>query len=174
MGQRGLLWLLPDIERPRIRVLVLRNDSPVSRLLETLQAVLPSARFTSWRGGHPRSVQVVAELETERIGFCVCQSPLHYPRHWLPLIFACQRGVVQRGFLLHEEPEASLKASRVVTMPLTAFLADPVRWIHGTAGQASRRAAVRQFNRERLAPRLAAIYAGHVLSGALPPGSPAR
>lgn len=146
-----LLWLVPFYGGHKRPLLILATtDSPASRLMEALQRIRSVQRIYWWKSGG-RTTQLVADLTAERVGVSICESIFPRRKDWLPLIIARRRGVIQRGFLLHAEAGASIKAPAVVAVPMSAFVAEPERWILRTIGEKERRAAVWRFNRERLA-----------------------
>jgi len=87
----------------------------------------------------------------ERIGFCLTASAAWRHRDWLPLATAVRRGVIHRGFLLHPEDRASIRAPSVFIVPLGLFMKDMQDWILNRRTMRTAREAVWRINRERLA-----------------------
>jgi hypothetical protein len=159
----GLLRLLPFYGARRRPLLLVNPDySEIKRsfgpeeLIERLQAFLADCRFFWWKTGRVRALHLVAELPTERIGFCFSTSPMPRHRDWLPLAIALKQGVIHRGFLLHSDTGASCRGRSIVLLPLRSFLQEPEAWILERRTWRDGRDALQRINRERLAR-----WAGH-------------
>jgi hypothetical protein len=132
----GLLWLLPCYGSTRRRLLFLRPGygesrpgSSVSALLGALEQSVPDARFYFWRTGRGRVVPVVMDTGGERLGFFVHETSLPRRRDLRTLKIARERGIIQRGFLLHTGEDARYSGAAVVSLPVRTFLEDPHPWI---------------------------------------------
>jgi hypothetical protein len=159
----GLIRLLPFYGKSRKPCLLVRSEYSepkmgfgTEQLIERLQAFLPDCRFFWWKTGRVRVLHLVAELPTERIGFCFSTSPVPRHRDWLPLAIALEQGVIHRGFLLHADDGASYRGFSIALLPLRSFLQEPEEWILHRRTWRDGRDALQRINRERLAR-----WAGH-------------
>jgi hypothetical protein len=168
--EAGLVRLLPFLGESRRPILLLKpgygeagTDFGREELINVLQTFLPEARFSWWKARRVRTVHLIAELSTQRIGFCIPASPLPGPRDWSPLLIALERGVIHRGFLLHASAEAFFKGRDIVALPLNAFLEEPREWILYRQTRAAAREIVWRINRARFAAAMSALPPGRDL-----------
>jgi hypothetical protein len=82
-------------------------------LLHALQALRPDCRFFWW-ARRTRVVDLVADLGSERVGFCICAAQRPKRRDCEPLALAMDRHLINRGFVLH----AGDRASRMFELPI--------------------------------------------------------
>lgn len=152
----GLLWLLPCVGSTRRPLLFLRpgysesRPAPgVSALLEALEHSFPGARFHFWRTGRGRVVPVVMDTGGERVGFFVHETAFPRRRDLRTLKIARERGIIQRGFLLHAGKDAHYSGAAVVSLPVRTFLQEPQPWILECRTEWDSRRRVGRANRER-------------------------
>jgi DNA-binding transcriptional ArsR family regulator len=93
-----------------------------------LSRILPECRFWWWKTGKVRKVDLLALSGELRLGFCLCLQALPRRKDWLPLLIACRRGLIERGFLLHEGNHAFVAAKGVQGLPTRAFLLEIDKW----------------------------------------------
>jgi len=150
----GLVRLLPFYEGKKRPLLVLASSSRggwTESIIRRLKEIVPESRFFWWKSGRIRLVDLVADLGTERIGFCFVASPLPGRRDWLPLDIASRRGAINRGFMIHTGSWAAVAARVVQIVPFNSFMAEFEDWIlHRRTAKDSQEARAR-INSECLA-----------------------
>ena len=118
-GGKPLLWLRSASFR----------GSRIQTVIARVAPILPEARFCWWRTGRVRRIDLVVETPTERVGFAFCALAEPFNREIWPLRIAHRRGVIQRGFLLHDGRRAFLGFAVLNGLPWTRFLEDLRFWI---------------------------------------------
>jgi hypothetical protein len=154
----GLIRLLPFYGEHRRPLLFVRwkplgNESRfrTEDLIAVLQRIFPTCGFYWWKTGRVRTVHLIADLGTERVGFCLCSAVVPQRKDWFPLLLALSRRVIHRAFFLHSDTAAFVKERAVFCLPWGAFLQEPQEWILRRRTAAEAREALRRINRERLA-----------------------
>jgi len=149
-----LVRLLPFYGGKR-RPLLSLCSSPRGGLMESiigkLCLIVPGSGFFWWKTGRTRQVDLIADVGSERIGFCFPASPLARRRDWLPLDIAARRGVIRRGFLLHTGTRAFVVASAVQALPADSFVREMDEWIFRRQSVRDGREARARINSQCLA-----------------------
>jgi hypothetical protein len=101
----------------------------VEQLISRLLQIKPESRFFWWKTGRTRQVDLIADIGTERIGFCFLDSPLPRRRNWLALDIASWRDVIRRGFLLYAGTWSFTVASVIRILPIISFMSELDEWI---------------------------------------------
>ncbi len=133
LAHQGFVRLIPSFEAVRRPLLFLPESflgSCVEAVITTLTDVAPGSRFFWWKTGRVRQIPVLAETGQRRLGFCFCAFRVPQKRDWWPLRLACQRGLIQRGYLLHTGSRAFAVNPSIFGLPFAAFLSEPEDWIN--------------------------------------------
>ncbi len=148
----GFVRLLPFLARGGRRMLYLRDGFDfrafaIDAIASKLSRLAPESRLCWWKTGRVRQIDLVVETDQQRIGFCFAASSFRYNRYWLPLRRALRRGVIQRGFSLHNGEWAYFAGPEIYSLPLSAFLKDAEYWVFGNFTEWEARRAIGLINR---------------------------
>jgi hypothetical protein len=141
LEREGRVTLLPFYGGSR-RPLLSTGEAELT--MRRIRRLFPEARFSWWKTGRVRRVELIADIGTERIGFCF--SPFLRPRDWLPLIRAERQGVISRGYLLHLWDRALSVSSTVQALLRDVFLRDLESWIVCRKAAKDARREMRRIN----------------------------
>jgi hypothetical protein len=86
-------------------------------------------RFFQWEAGRVKRIDLVASTSKETVGFQFSDRPAVRNRDWAPLRLAVEKGVVNRGFLVHCGMGAFVTARAVSVVPIQGFLENLDRWL---------------------------------------------
>ncbi len=135
-----MVRLLPHYGERRKPKLYLRpplgfRGACVEAVIRSMERLGIELQFFWWKTGRVREIELLAVLPAERIGFRFVAKRLVRPRDWWPLRIAHRRGVIHRGFLLHEDDQAFVTARVVQALPVEMFLKEFERWIIAGSGR---------------------------------------
>jgi len=152
----GLVRLLPFFGPGKKPILYLRGRYGagladfrafcIEAIITRLGEIFPESRFSWWKTGRVRQIDLVAEAGEERIGFCFAAAQATRNSAWLPLAMGCKRGLIHRGYLLHSGKRAFIIGRAVHALPLSEFLAEPGEWILRRRTESESRAARNRIN----------------------------
>lgn len=127
----GLVTRVPHYGGGKRPLLIAWEDpSPRASLLRTLQDLRPDCRLHWWECTRARVVSLLADLGNGRVGFCFSSAQRPGRRDWLPLALAINRGVIDRGFLLHAGDRAfKPHGLPVFCLPLHLFTEQLGEWM---------------------------------------------
>ncbi len=148
LERQGYVRLLPFLGRGGKRMLYLRDGFDFrASCVEAIARLFPKSRLSWWKTGRVRRIDLVVDADGERVGFCIAASPLRYNRYWLPLRRALQRGLIQRGFSLHNGEWGFFVSPAIYSLPLSAFLKDAKYWVLSRFTEWEARRAIGLINR---------------------------
>ena len=126
----GMIFLLSSLGPGR--PLLYHRDSYqgywVRAIIERIRAINPDARFFWWKTGRVRRIGLVARFDGTSIGFQISENNPN-KRVWWPLFIAYRRGLIQRGFYLHNEDRAFRIRRHIFGLPLHLFCDQVGAWI---------------------------------------------
>jgi hypothetical protein len=132
LEREGLIRLVPSFDTSKRPLLYLPESflgSCVEAVTARILEVAPESRFSWWKTGRVRKIDLLADIRPKRIGFCFCESWIPQNRNLLPLRIAQKLGVIHKGYLLHCGNRAFAAGPAVIGLPLTAFLSETRDWI---------------------------------------------
>lgn len=127
----GLVTRVPFYGGGKRPLLIAWEDpSPRASLLRALQDLRPDCRLHWWECTRARVVSLLADLGNERVGFCFSSAQRPQRRDWQPLALAINRGVIDRGFLLHAGDRAfKPHGLRIFGLPLHLLMEQLGEWM---------------------------------------------
>jgi hypothetical protein len=111
-------------------------------LIATLSASCPHCRFSWWKTGRVRQVDLLAEMGDLRIGFCFSRRRPARNRDRAPLVVARELGVIHQGYILHGGADACMAARGIPALPADEFMREPLEWIFERQSPAAMRSAL--------------------------------
>jgi hypothetical protein len=113
-------------------------------LIAKLRVVFPHSRFSWWKTGRIRQVDLLAEIGELRIGFCLCRHPPSGNRERAPLLIARERGVIHQGYVLHRGTDSYMAARGVPALPMEEFMREMTEWIFERQSPVAALAAIKR------------------------------
>ena len=155
----GRLCLLPRLgenARPLLYLFDGCNAGPASFRTFGLEAVSralygidPDFQYYWWKTGRIRRIDLLAMGGDKKLGFCFFSSELCPRRQWLPLVIGRERGLIQRGFLLHGGNRAFGLSRSIQALPLREFIREPAEWVCGRQKSRQASEAMMRINGKR-------------------------
>jgi hypothetical protein len=99
------------------------------RITAAWNARAPSTRWFQWEAGTVKRIDLIASTPTETVGFRFVEGQGLRKRDVAPLRLGLQRGVINRGFLLHCGSQAFVTAGAVVVLPAPELLEGMDQWL---------------------------------------------
>jgi DNA-binding transcriptional ArsR family regulator len=147
LENEGLIILLPFHGKGR-QLLYLRDSFQgywVHRIMRRIREIIPDASFSWWKTGRVRQIDMLACFDGKCIGLQISENE-QQNRGWWPLLIAHQRGLIQRGYLLHIQARAFTIRRNVFGLPLHFFCDEMEDWIQRRPSAQDVIAAVRVNN----------------------------
>ena len=99
------------------------------RITTAWNARAPSTIWFQWEAGTVKRIDLIASTPKEAVGFRFVEGQGLRKRDVAPLRLGLQRGVINRGFLLHCGSQAFVTACAVVVLPAPELLLDMDQWL---------------------------------------------
>jgi len=147
LEREDLILLLPGLNggRPLMHVKGTFAGRWASRVMEGIRERHPDASFFWWKTGRVRRIGLISQIGGRRVGFQFSEDVVQN-KTWWPLVLARQRGVIQRGYLLHTQPRAFSIRKDIYGLPLYLFVDRPEDWMFRLEDAQKIVAAISQFN----------------------------
>lgn len=140
----GLVRVLPSLagRRPHVLLrdcrllealggssLAILRASLTERITAACTARAHSNRWFQWEAGMVKRIDLVASTPRETVGFRFVEGQGLRNQDWAPLRLGFERGIVDRGFLVHCGSQAFVTARSVIVLPLPEFLDSLDQWL---------------------------------------------
>ena len=89
----------------------------------------PGFQLSWWKTGRVRLIDLLARNGEHRIGFCFSASQLARRKDWQPLLIGRDRGLIDRGFMLHPGHRAFCLSRALFALPFGEFLRETEEWV---------------------------------------------
>jgi hypothetical protein len=132
LERQGRLSLLPFHGSGGKSLLYMRESFRglcVAAIIKRMREIAPESRFSWWKTGRVRRIDLVAATAREQIGFEFTTAPVVNNRDWWPLRIAYRRGLIDRGFVLYPGDRAFVVGAVALGLPLDAFFDEMDAWI---------------------------------------------
>ena len=155
LEREGALRSIPFFKGGRKPLLYVRKSYPgchVDAIMKEILSFSPESRFSWWKTGRVRQIDLIAEVGQKRFGFCFSDFGIAQTADWMPLRLGYRRGVIHHGFLLYGGSHAFIMRREINCLPLGAFLPDVEEWILRRCDPQEARAARERINDQELSP----------------------
>lgn len=128
LERAGTIRVLPSLAGHRPQVLL--RDSLLLRvaLTERVAAIMGPARLFCWQATRKKQLDLVVAMPQARTGFLFLEDQVRN-KHRAVMRLAFEQGIINRGFIIHDESRAYVTARACLALPVGMFLDRIGRWL---------------------------------------------